>query len=127
MAADGEVAVAVDGMEALDLYMDAIKKKKPYDLGCIDIMMPRVDGLKFVKVVRTLEAQHAEADREPLGRREQHAEAGQRRLRIIMMTALADADYVDGAFKLGCDAYASKPVDTERVVEVMKNLGLLED
>lgn len=113
MSAYGEVDVAVDGMEALDLYMDAIKKKKPYDLGCIDIMMPRVDGLKFVKVVRTLEAQHAEA--------------GEHRLRIIMMTALADADYVDRAFKLGCDAYASKPVDTERVVEVMKNLGLLED
>ena len=42
----GEVDVAVDGMEAVDLYMDSIKNNSPYDLLCLDIMMPKVDGLK---------------------------------------------------------------------------------
>ena len=41
-----------------------------------------------------------------------------------MMTAIAEVEYVDQAFELGCDAYASKPVDTEKVLEVMQNLGL---
>ncbi len=73
-------------------------------------MMPRVDGLKVLKVVRAMEQQH----------KLPHA-------KIIMMTALADVEYVDQAFELGCDAYASKPIDTAKVEEVMKKLGLLAE
>lgn len=92
--------------------MDSIKTQNPYDLLCLDIMMPKVDGLKVLKVIRQLEAQKKVSE-------EEH-------LRIIMMTALADVGYVDEAFRQGCDAYASKPVDTEKVEEVMKNLGLID-
>ena len=112
MSQYGEVDVAVDGMEAVDLYMDSIKTQNPYDLLCLDIMMPKVDGLKVLKVIRQLEAQKKVSE-------EEH-------LRIIMMTALADVGYVDEAFRQGCDAYASKPVDTEKVEEVMKSLGLID-
>ena len=35
----GKCDVAVDGMEALDLFMDAVKKEDPYRLICLDIMM----------------------------------------------------------------------------------------
>ena len=112
MSQYGEVDVAVDGMEAVDLYMDSIKTQNPYDLLCLDIMMPKVDGLKVLKVIRQLEAHKKVSE-------EEH-------LRIIMMTALADVGYVDEAFRQGCDAYASKPVDTEKVEEVMKNLGLID-
>ena len=108
----GQVDVAVDGMEAVDLYMDSIKQNNHYDLLCLDVMMPKVDGLKVLKVIRQIEKQQNISE-------EDH-------LRIIMMTALADVGYVDEAFRQGCDAYASKPVDTEKVVEVMENLGLLE-
>ena len=113
MANYGEVEVAVDGMDAIDLYMDAIKDKEPFDLLCLDIMMPKVDGLKVLKVIRQLETQNKQA--------------ADSRLKIIMMTALADIGYVDEAFRLGCDAYASKPVDTEKVEEAMRNLGLITD
>lgn len=108
----GEVDVAVDGMEAVDLYMDSIKQKNHYDLLCLDVMMPKVDGLKVLKVIRQIEKQQkiSEGDH----------------LKIIMMTALTDVGYVDEAFRQGCDAYASKPVDTDKVVEVMQNLGLLK-
>lgn len=112
MQAYGDVDVAVDGMEAVDLYMDSIKNKEPYDLLCLDIMMPKVDGLKVLKVIRQIEAQNKTEQED--------------KLKIIMMTALADVGYVDEAFRLGCDAYASKPVDTDKVEEVMGNLGLIE-
>jgi two-component system chemotaxis response regulator CheY len=113
MAAYGKCDVAVDGMEALELFMEAVKNKEPYDLACLDIMMPKVDGLKLIKVIRAMEKQHEK-------------EIG-KRVSIIMMTALADVDYVNRAFELGCDAYASKPIDTEKVEDVLKNLGLLEE
>ncbi|MCR5439555.1 MAG: response regulator [Selenomonas sp.] len=106
----GECDVAVDGMEALDLFMDAIKDNQPYELLCLDIMMPRIDGLKLLKAIRVLEKQH----------QLQHTY-------IIMMTALADVEYVDQALELGCDAYAAKPIDTDKVTLVMKNLGLIKE
>lgn len=109
----GDVEVAVDGMEAVDMYMDAIKNNEPFDLLCLDIMMPKVDGLKVLRVIRQLEGQNKQA--------------GDHKLKIIMMTALADVGYVDEAFRLGCDAYASKPVDTEKVEEAMRNLGLISN
>lgn len=113
MQSYGEVDMAVDGMEAVDLYMDSIKQNNRYDLLCLDIMMPKVDGLKVLKVIRQLEKQQGISQ-------ENH-------LKIIMMTALADVGYVDEAFRQGCDAYASKPVDTDKVEEVMRNLGLIEE
>ena len=106
----GDCDVAVDGMEALDLFMDAIKDKAPYDLLCLDIMMPRIDGLKLLKAIRVLEKQHQ-----------------LKHTYIIMMTALADVEYVDQALELGCDAYAAKPIDTDKVTLVMKNLGLIKE
>ena len=112
MSGFGTCDVAVDGMEALDLFMESMKNKEPYDLACLDIMMPKVDGIKLVKVIRTME--------------KQQGVAAEDRVRIIMMTALADVDYVDQAFALGCDAYASKPIDTARVEEVLRKLGLLK-
>lgn len=110
MGSYGACDVAVDGMEALDLFMDAVKAKEPYDLLCLDIMMPRIDGLKVLKAIRVLEKQH-------------HL----KHTCIIMMTALADVEYVDEALELGCDAYAAKPIDTEKVTLVMKNLGLIKE
>ena len=103
---------AEDWMAVLDYYLDSLKTGEPYDLLCLDIMMPKVDGLKVLKVIRSLE--------------KQHNISVEKHLRIIMMTAIADMEYVDQAFQLGCDAYASKPIDTEKVQEVMQNLNLVE-
>jgi two-component system chemotaxis response regulator CheY len=41
------------------------------------------------------------------------------------MTAAADIEYVDQAFELGCDAYASKPIEIQQVQEVMLDWGLI--
>ena len=109
LAPAGQVDVAQDGMEALDLFMDAMKSGEPYDLFCLDIMMPKVDGLKVLKVVRAME--------------EQQGIPAERHLPVIMMTAIAESDYVDRAFELGCDAYASKPVELDQLEEVIKGLG----
>ncbi|MCT4621636.1 MAG: response regulator [Marinisporobacter sp.] len=109
----GDCDLVVDGMEALDAYMMAIKEKNAYDLICLDIMMPNVDGVKVLKIIRQLE--------------EQNNISSDERCKVIMTTALADTQFVQKSFEIGCDAYAAKPIDTERLVEVMKKLGLIKD
>ena len=108
----GEVDMVVDGMEALDAYLMAIKENCPYDLICLDIMMPKVDGVKVLKAIRDYEAKQGVLP--------------EQRVNVIMTTALAETDYVKKAFEIGCEAYAAKPIDTNKLQEVMKKLGLLE-
>lgn len=108
----GECDVVVDGMEALDAYLIAVKEKSPYDVICLDIMMPKVDGVKVLKAIRDFETQRGLLP--------------EKRVKIIMITALADTEYVRKAFELGCEAYAAKPIDTDKLIDVMKKLEIIK-
>ncbi len=112
LAQYGDCDIVVDGMEALDAYLIAIKEGDPYDLICLDIMMPKVDGVKVLKAIRDFEVQRGILP--------------ENKVKIIIITALADTEFVNNAFDLGCEAYAAKPVDTEKLVEVMNKLGVIK-
>ncbi|HWQ42153.1 MAG TPA: response regulator [Desulfosporosinus sp.] len=112
LAQYGEVDMVVDGLEALDAYLIAIKEKAPYTLICLDIMMPKVDGVKVLKAIRDFETKQGVAP--------------EQRVKVIMTTALAETDYVNHAFEIGCEAYAAKPIDTNKMLEVIKKLGLID-
>jgi two-component system, chemotaxis family, chemotaxis protein CheY len=109
----GECDMVIDGLEAIDAYMMSIKEKEPYNLICLDIMMPKVDGVKVLKAIRDLERQKDIAP--------------ENKAKIIMTTALAEAQYVQTAFEYGCEAYASKPIDTKKLQEVLVKLGLVKN
>lgn len=107
----GECDFVVDGLEALDAFLISLKERKPYDLICLDIMMPKVNGVKVLKSIRDLETQRGILP--------------EKRSKIIMTTALAETDYVQNAFEIGCDAYIAKPIDTTKLVEILINLKLI--
>ena len=91
--------------------MLAQKENKPYDLVCLDIMMPKLDGVKVLKVIRSLEDQKNIQEGKPV--------------KVIMTTALAEKQYVDKTFELGCQAYANKPIDAVKFKEVLEKLALI--
>lgn len=106
----GDCDLVVNGIEAIDAYMIAAKQKEPYDLICLDIMMPKVDGVKVLKTIRDLEKQYK----------------SKKKTKIIMVTALSEVEVVDDSFTKGADAYATKPLDFDKLLQVMKNLGLIK-
>lgn len=108
----GECDLVVDGLEALDAVLISLKENKPYDLICLDIMMPKVDGVKVLKHIKDLETQKGILP--------------EKRSKIIMTTALAETQFVQNAFDIGCDAYAAKPIDTTKFIEVLEKLGLVD-
>jgi two-component system chemotaxis response regulator CheY len=58
LAGYGESHVAVDGKEALFAFKQAIAEEQPYDVICLDIMMPEMDGHNTYKDrIRTWELQ----------------------------------------------------------------------
>jgi two-component system chemotaxis response regulator CheY len=107
----GECDLTVNGIEAIDAFLMALDENKPYDLICLDIMMPKVDGMKALKIIRDLE--------------QQRGISKNNRVKIVMTTALSDSQLVLDAFEAGCEAYAAKPIDSEKLVEVLKNLNLI--
>ena len=109
----GECDLVVDGLEAIDAYMMSVKDKEPYDLICLDIMMPKADGIKVLKVIRELELQNDIPEEESV--------------KIMMTTALGETDIVQTAFEYGCNAYASKPIDISKFIDVMKRLDLINE
>lgn len=107
----GECDVTVDGLETLDAFLMSVKDKTPYDLVCLDIMMPRVDGVKVLQTIRRIEKENGIKP--------------EKQVKVIMITALGETDYVQQAFAIGCEAYAAKPIDTEKLIQVLQKLGLL--
>lgn len=109
----GECDVTVDGMEAVEVFLSALEREQYYDLVCLDIMMPEVDGIKALKTIRLLE--------------EERNLDSEKRCKVIMTTALNDPEGIFKTYELGSEAYAVKPIDTVKLVEVMTKLGLIEE
>lgn len=107
----GHCDVVMNGMEAIDLVMNAIEMAQPYDLICLDVMMPKVDGLKALKTIREIEEKHLKPDRRPA--------------KVIMVTALNDKETVEEAYRYGCEAYAWKPIEIDKFDEMLKKLELI--
>lgn len=107
----GECDVTVDGEEAVEAFTIALESGEGYDLVCLDIMMPIVDGFQALNQIRDLEKSMEIPEEEAV--------------KIIMTTALSEGKNVTKAFGLGCTAYAGKPIDPEKFENVLKKLGLI--
>ena len=107
----GECDVTVDGMEAIDAFMMALEDGDPYDLICLDVMMPIMDGYQALKNVRDIERGHNIPEEEMV--------------KIIMTTALNEQKNVKKAFELGCTVYCAKPIDMDKLKNTLEMIGLV--
>ncbi len=108
----GSVDIAVNGEEAIQAFRVAWRKQEPYDLLCMDIMMPVMDGNEALVKIRDVE--------KSLGI------IGSAEVKVIMLTALDDAKTVVKAYsKGGATSYIVKPIEKERLVNEMRDIGLI--
>lgn len=106
----GECHLAEDGEAALKAYGSAFDGDAPFDLICLDIMMPGCSGLDVLKTIRQQEAECG------IG--------GLDGVKIVMTTALEGKQEVLGAFKLGCEAYILKPIELQELATKLAELGI---
>jgi two-component system chemotaxis response regulator CheY len=107
----GECHVAVNGREAVEAFRSALEHGRRYDLICMDIMMPEMDGREAVRQIRALE--------------EEHGILSTSGAKIIMTTAVDDVKEVIRCFHELCDAYLTKPVDLGTLLDQLKSYGLV--
>jgi len=109
LASLGEVDIAANGNEAFTAVKMAFETNQPYDLICLDIMMPEVDGIMVLKKIRQLEVQKGLNP--------------ETRSKIIMTTALSEKSHVLAAAQANCNGFLVKPIDRARLFDEIRKLG----
>jgi two-component system, chemotaxis family, chemotaxis protein CheY len=108
----GECHVAVNGREAVDAFRSALEHGQRYDLICMDIMMPELDGRQALRQIRDLE--------------EKFGIVSTSGAKIIMTTAVNDVKEVGRCFHELCDSYLVKPIDLATLLGQMKSYQLVQ-
>ena len=107
----GECDPAVSGEEAIYAVRLALEEGRAYDAVTLDIMMPYMDGHETLEKLRAVEAQHGV-----------HGSAG---TRVIMSTALDNPRHCVRAFRGGCEAYVTKPVNASELLAKLHELNVI--
>jgi DNA-binding response OmpR family regulator len=89
-----EVYLAKNGQEALQFF----EKHKP-DLIITDIKMPQLDGIEFIQKVREINA----------------------KVRVIILSAYTDLDYMLKATELHLVKYIIKPLNEEKLTQALES------
>lgn len=101
----GECDSTVDGIESVDAFLLSLEDGKPYDLVFLDIMMPKLDGIKALKIMRDIERR-----------------GNSKKAKVIMVTALNEKETINNSFEAGCDAYVTKPINIKELSETIEKL-----
>lgn len=95
-----DVMEACDGRDALDV----LAENGPPDAALVDWNMPQMDGLSFVKAVRS--------------------DPAYERLPLLMVTTESEPAQVVRALSAGADEYAMKPFTTDVILSKLALLGV---
>jgi two-component system chemotaxis response regulator CheY len=108
----GNCEVAVNGEEAVEAFVQAWKEDDPYDIICMDIMMPEMDGQEALKGIREIE--------------KKTAVSAEKAVKVIMTTAYDIEDEKSEAFEWGCTDYLIKPIDKNRLLDILRKYAIIK-
>ena len=83
--------------------------EEDYNLVVLDVMMPMLDGYQVLSTIRKIEADRGIP--------------AEKRIKVIMTTALNEEINVKKAMEIGCDAYVGKPINVEKFAILLERLG----
>jgi len=102
----GPVDTCGDGADAVRAGRLALALGAPYDLICMDILMPTMNGLEALRLIR----------------QEEESRGRPRASKVIVVTGSEDSTSIQEAFGRLCDAYLVKPVDTQKLLDLLECL-----
>jgi two-component system chemotaxis response regulator CheY len=111
----GDCDIAKDGLEAIQAFTHAYETDPPhpYDLVCMDIIMPNIDGTVAAKTLREIE-------------RSKGVEGTEYESAIVFTSAANDpATIVRACYECGANHYFVKPLSFKQMERQMRKLNLI--
>ena len=99
---------AANGEAGLSMLDRAVEAGTPYDLICLDIIMPVMDGTETLRLIRKGDLQRGE------------------RTKVFMISACNSPQDIEDAFFEGdCDDYIVKPFRRDAVTQMLTRFNLI--
>ncbi|SNR78353.1 two-component system, chemotaxis family, response regulator CheY [Humidesulfovibrio mexicanus] len=113
LRAVAECHIAVNGEEAVGAFKKALEDGRGYDLVCMDLVMPEMDGQQALREMRALE--------DDLG------VAAAERCVVFVVSMVEDNRETNEAFFLGgADSFLVKPIEEARLLAELREHRLLD-
>lgn len=107
----GTCTVATDGLAGLQEFTSALNAGRGYDLVCLDIMMPNMNGYDALRQIRAVEQ-----DKRILP---------SNGVKILMTTAIDTLASVKTSYFELCDGYLTKPLHKDKLLAELRSLNLI--
>jgi PAS domain S-box-containing protein len=91
--------VTTQGVEALQM-IEAASRGRPYDIGILDMQMPDMDGLELAAAIKS--------------------DLRNEKLRLVLMTSMAQRGHAAKSEQLGIAGYLNKPVRQSQLYECLR-------
>jgi len=103
------ITVFEDGREALDYLFSRGKwlrqpRDNRFSVVLLDLYLPFIDGFEILEEIRSDAATH--------------------NMPVIILSGFSDSDQIFQSFDLGANAYLTKPVKMEELVDAFREIGL---
>jgi two-component system, chemotaxis family, chemotaxis protein CheY len=105
----GEVHLCYNGTEAITTFCSMLDQGTPFDLICMDFMMPEIDGHAALTRIRAIEKERGISRSEGV--------------KVIMTTGLSniETEYID--IKSMCEMILLKPIRKVALLKSLQDLG----
>ena len=107
----GTIVIVEDGEAVIKAFTTELVKQQPFDLICLDIMMPGLDGQACLRCIRAIE--------QAFGR------IGGAGVKILMTTSINGPETIMSAFRSQCEGYLVKPIEQAKLVAQLAGLGFV--
>ncbi len=107
----GTCDYALDGLDTINFFRTALEEDDPFDLVCLDIVMPNMDGKAALRELRQIEKDKG------INRSDG--------AKIIMTTSIDNPKTVVQTFNEGASAYLVKPIQAEELLEELRGFEMI--
>ncbi len=107
----GKCDTAENGEEGAEKFTTSLDNSEPYNLICLDIKLPGIDGLETLRKIRSEE--------------ESRGIYPGKGTKVIMTTAVDEKEKIIKAFTEQCEVYLTKPISKDRLDEKLAELELI--
>lgn len=110
LAEHGRVQAVASGLEARDLFVEGLERGEPFDLVCLDVMLPDMDGQEVLEHMRRAEKRHEAQPETP----------------VVIISAVDNPEVIKNTFIHNrALAYLVKPARRETLLSILRDFGLV--